>query len=159
MSAGAASKRAAVQTSSESATGSPSRRHSRLRRPRPPQDGAALNAEDAWVLEPHPGISQRTRSCSRSPGNQSWTFSRWFSIPLGPSRLPSLPPSVCFSLPVPSGEYTVICLLKSTRVRLPFYLQRGDVARVRDDVTRPRGRGARPPAHWDCPPSLGPTAS
>lgn len=75
------------------------------RRLRPSQDGAALNAEGAWVLEPHPGTSSRTRSCSRSPGNWSEPFFRQFPIPSGRSHPAFLPPLVPLCLfPLESGE-------------------------------------------------------
>lgn len=116
----------------------------RARRLRPSQDGAVLRAEGAWVLELHPGTSQRTRSDSCSPGNPSRPSAAGFR-----SRQ-------CLSAPLPSGHLVLPpCfpqrVLRTFRGPLAYECpRRGDVANARDRIRRcswearaadrPRGR-------------------
>lgn len=127
------------------ATGSPSRCHSR-------QESSALLKMALRSMRKTRGCWGFIRALHKAPeaapapqvtkaGPSPARFPSSYVLLVSPPSFPpfaSLPPS---STPVSSGEYPAASLLTSSPLRLPFYLERGDVAGMRDDVTRPGWEG------------------
>lgn len=127
------------------ATGSPSRCHSR-------QESSALlkmalrsmrKTRGCWgfirALHKAPEAAPAPQVTKAGPSPARFPSPTFFSPPLPPSLLLLLSPPA--STPVSSGEYPAASLLKSSPLGLPFYLERGDVAGMRGDVTRPGWEG------------------